>query len=62
MHKAAAGLLYCCPGTGDPTVFPVQKRENGEEAGNIYPVPVALSGAGVYGAEEENISALYALF
>ena len=62
MHEDAAGLLYCCPGTGDPTVFPFQKRENGEEAGNIYPVPVSLSGAGVYGAEEENICTVYALF
>ena len=62
MHKAAAGLLYCCPGAGGSAVFPFQKRENGEEAGNISPVPVPVSGAGVYGAEEENICAVYALF
>ena len=62
MHKAAAGLLYCCPGAGGSAVFPVQKRENGEETGNISPVPVSLSGAGVYGAEEENVYTIYALF
>ena len=62
MHEAAAGLLYCCPGAGGSAVFPFQNRENGEEAGNISPVPVPVSGAGVYGAEEENICAVYALF
>ena len=62
MHEAAAGLLYCCPGTGGSAVFPVQKRENGKETGNISPVPVSVSGAGVYSAEEENICTVYALF
>ena len=62
MHKAAAELLYCCPGAGCSAVFPVQKRENGEETGNISPVPVPFSGAGVYGAEEKNICTVYALF
>ena len=61
MHKAAAGLLYCCPGAGGSAVFPVQKRENREETGNISPVPVSVSGAGVYGAEEKNIYTVYAL-
>ena len=61
MHKAAAWLLYCCPGIGDSSVFPFQKRENGKEAGNISSVPVSVSGAGVYGAEEENIYTVYAL-
>ena len=62
MHEDAAGLLYCCPGAGGSAVFPFQKRENGEETGNISPVPVPFSGVGVYGAEEENICAVYALF
>ena len=62
MHKAAAGLLYCCPDSGGSAVFSFPKRENGEETGNISPVPVSLSGAGVYGAEEENICTVYALF
>ena len=61
MHKATAWLLYCCPGTGDSVVFPFQKRENGKKAGNISFVPISVSGAGVYGAEEENICTVYAL-
>ena len=61
MHEDAAGLLYCCPGAGGSAVFPFQKRENGEEAGNISPMPVLVSGVGVYGAEEENIRKVYAL-
>ena len=62
MHQNAALFLLCCFWYCASVIPPAEKGADGEEAGNISAGTVSVSGAGVYGAEEENICTVYALF